>query len=518
MTCWNVLGLTPDADTRTIKRQYAALLKKTRPDDDPEGFQRLRDAYETALDWSQTPPAPESEDEASTPERDATLAQRYASAMADGTALSLEIHVLQRCVDGDLTAEDSRWAFETFNWLTAWQRLELPGMLVDTLERQQRARLQQPLQQALDQQDENAFLAVYAARHEHFWMNNHPHAEWFNAWLARLLSHHAYWSSAVFEAVCAGQGWHGGADHNCPPGDWATLLRRQQGPVFLARQRALAAEPPDSPQQRAARLLLAPMSLGQRRAFAQRFDEYDWKACQALSADIYADHVRVAEAMPGGTVYFWQGWDSAMDTWPWIVALVISCLVGVLVKAERLAGAIVPTLGQGVLWSIGAVVCAGVAWQAWRPFAHQYRVQDERLSQRLPRWISPTHLPLLPLRDLVPGLVVAVALGYVFGPFASLTLVAVLALIGWIKRPLTNHHSPWTARHPGWAIVGTALCVVAGVTLYAGLNMLDNQHLVTRNQGLQQWTERLCSRMPRNAAQCQAPATQAQWYGQEARR
>ena len=512
MTCWNVLGLTPDADSRAIKRQYAALLKKTRPDDDPEGFQRLREAYEVALQWSQ---APQETVEVIVENLDETLDQRYQAAMSDGTALLFEIHLLHRCLAAELSVEDARWAFQTFNWLTAWQRLELPAELIERLERQQRAALQQPLRLALEQKDEAAFLAAYAARDEHPWVHNHPHGEWFNEWLAKLLAKSHYWSCAVFEAVCTGQGWHGGADHNCPADEWALLLKRQQGPAFLARQRALAAEPPYSPQQRAARLLLAPMSLGQRRAFAQRLNEDDWKACQTLSADIYAEHVVVAEAMPGGTVYFWQDWDKAMDTWPWIVALVVSCLVGVLVKAEFLAGNVIPTLGYGFLWSIAFVVGAALAWQVWRPLAHQYRVLDEHLSQRLPGWLCPTHLPLLPVRDLAPGLVLVATLGYVLSPFASLTLIVTLVLIGVIKRPGMNRHTPWTAHHPRLTVLGVTLGVIAVIALYFGVLLLDNNYRVVRNQGLQQWTERLCSRMPRSDAECQAPATQAQWYGQE---
>ncbi|MBV6823832.1 J domain-containing protein [Pseudomonas sp. PD9R] len=49
MDCWSVLQLREDADARTIKRSYARLLKTFRPDEDPEGFQRLREAYEHAL-------------------------------------------------------------------------------------------------------------------------------------------------------------------------------------------------------------------------------------------------------------------------------------------------------------------------------------------------------------------------------------------------------------------------------------------------------------------------------------
>ena len=46
---WEVLGLSPRDDLRSIKRRYAQLLKQHRPDEDPQGFQQLREAYEAAL-------------------------------------------------------------------------------------------------------------------------------------------------------------------------------------------------------------------------------------------------------------------------------------------------------------------------------------------------------------------------------------------------------------------------------------------------------------------------------------
>jgi len=46
---WKILGLDePPTDMKSAKRAYAAKLKVTRPDDNPEGFMELRDAFEIA--------------------------------------------------------------------------------------------------------------------------------------------------------------------------------------------------------------------------------------------------------------------------------------------------------------------------------------------------------------------------------------------------------------------------------------------------------------------------------------
>jgi hypothetical protein len=48
---WAVLGIAPTDDTKAVKKAYAVRLKQVRPDEDPAGFQRLREAYEWALKY-----------------------------------------------------------------------------------------------------------------------------------------------------------------------------------------------------------------------------------------------------------------------------------------------------------------------------------------------------------------------------------------------------------------------------------------------------------------------------------
>jgi len=61
---WERLGLGPTRDLTAIKKAYALRLRHTRPDDDAQAYQALRESYERAQHWARYAPDDGDEDDA----------------------------------------------------------------------------------------------------------------------------------------------------------------------------------------------------------------------------------------------------------------------------------------------------------------------------------------------------------------------------------------------------------------------------------------------------------------------
>ncbi|MHC8391925.1 J domain-containing protein [Pseudomonas sp. MDT2-39-1] len=454
MSCWTILGLPADADTRSIKRQYATLLKQTRPDEDPEGFQRLREAYEHALsikEWEHLREENSGDDTSwdmtglSVVEVDTLqlvtrsldgvsrveLERRHAIAVEHGAVDVMEDAVLRHCVEHFETSEPLlEWAMETFHWFSLWQRLELDEELIEQL-LQQRQR----------------------------------------------------------------------------------LAERREAPIFLARQLLLATQPAATPEHRAAHLLLAPGTFSQRRALARRLREDDWVQCRKLSSALYANHPDICADLPGGTPFFWRDWEYSYDSWPMYLGIVLACLVGSFIQFAPLGTRLGGLIGVAVFWSVIFAVAGWVLDWLTGHVAHRFWLLDDRLSVRL----SPSLMPLSfgVLRDLIPCIAMAVGIGKVYGVVGSIVYITTLTGVGLIRRREVNPHVSWQHASPllKRCLMGAGILVL--VLILGVFKVISSQGTVNRNQGLQQWTERLCSRMPVTASECTAPATVEQWYGQE---
>ncbi|MFI8221526.1 J domain-containing protein [Pseudomonas sp. NPDC085632] len=541
MSCWTVLGLTADADTRSIKRQYAALLKQTRPDEDAEGFQRLRDAYEQALhykEWAQASEDTDSENDswdltgltvvevdalqqATRALHDTSLAQlqqRHALALEQGCAHILEETLLQHCIEHpETSASMVDWAVQTYHWFSAWQRLELDEESIELLLDQQRERMTRPLRDALEREDSAAFLQAYAQCAQCLWLEAEVHRLWFNLFLSRLLLDSEYWSSAIFEQVCAGQGWHSGPANRCPQDEWKRLVARHDAPLFIARQRQLAEAPPATAEHRAARLLLGSGPFSQRRALARRLREKDWEHCRHLSSALYANHPRVCAELPGGTAFFWRDWELSRGEWPTYVGVVLACLIGAFTHfiplGLRVTGLINIVMTSTIVFG---VIAAGINWLT-HELAHTHWLLDDRLSARLWPGFAKDAAPFGILRDLIPCALMVAGLSWFFGPIAGVVYAATLACVGLIRRRQVKPHTSWEKTNLPVKIGLTLLGVVALVLVLGVFKVAASQGTVNRNQGLQPWAERLCSRLPASSFDCGAPATREQWYPAEAR-
>lgn len=551
MSCWEFLGLSPASDIRTIKRQYASMLKQHRPDEDPEGFQRLREAFEQALDWRvdevftviEAPEAASVEtlqpfelpQAATCPSigqqlaaqllENASvdgLADRYQQAKSCYCADEFEIHLLSLCLDDNAQAiELSQWGLKHFHWLSLWMRVEHPALPAQALE-QLLARVfmntEATLERLLDKGEAQAFTTTFLVLSKAEWLRPLERQDWFNDMLARTLLSSWFWSDELFETVCDQLGWKSTGSHNrCPYPEWEQLLERSHRHGFIIEQRRLAKLDLRNPQCRAAKMLFAPLTPEQRQLLARRFMEADWNACHFLSERILSQYPQLCREMPDGDPYFWRALEGTGSTWPMYAALVgmgIGRMVG-----EQLTGihTMASSLGAALFWMAMMAIPTVVFLWLWLPVADRYWRLDDRLSQRLSPWLSFRRPAPMLLRQILPCWVMGLLVWAACGTYGVLGYGVMLLTLGELSRlpgkalfkSLTNK-----IRLPSKPsvmlssiLMGVVILAVTGVLFYG------NSQLVNRDQGLQPFAIRPCAGLRESAEGCQIPITQAQWYG-----
>ncbi len=561
MNCWTVLGLPSSADTRSIKRQYATLLKQTRPDEDPVGFQRLREAYEQALDWSRRhedaaapwDAAPVSISEATQVlnapaateiplqielfdaiESARNRAQARATELLQGAKASELDLLFEKAVASDCqqafeeqllplslapspNARDfAAWGLKQFQWLTPWQRTDLPAGALQLLLQQSMYAAETRLADALAQEDAEGFLATLNMLIQSTWLQALERREWLNQSVARLLFEADYWSESLLSKVCDACGWLEGAPG--PEPYWSRLLERQQEQAFLGEKRLLFASGQTSPASRAAKLMFKTMTPDQRTQLAYHFTKADWAACQRLSEQLKHRYPRLLKEVPGSDPYFWRALQRPEQAWPTYIAIMAGSAVASIDKYWLKGGGLINT-GISVLFWISMFSLFSVYLRkGWGPVADLLSRQDVWLSNRFARWLSVRRPTPLLLRESTPCLIIAGAFYALFGLGAALAFLVTLVVQGGLYRfegfvvQMAQTRSLLFASPQRTWLTIKIWIFVAGISL-AAITASTGAAPTLKNQGLQPWAERSCAHLILRNDDCRIPATQQQWFG-----
>ncbi|MCV4265913.1 J domain-containing protein [Pseudomonas capsici] len=400
--CWAVLALPDDADERSIKRQYARLLKSNRPDEDAEAFQRLRDAYEQALHIARY--RNESYDdevvELSVPARhDASpswlalvdqatvdnLHELSLQARTMGCIQGFELGLLQRCLaDPEREIELTQAATLQLSWLTPWQEVPMDG--------EQSARLTQilldahqaQLQAQLQAGEEGAFIDALQALRQQPWLASLERSEHLQRWVMILLHNTAGWSATLFEQVCDLFGWDVKKDlHPEPAFIWQRLLDRIEKDDFVRHLQRLLGKQPFSAEGRAVHLLLGAYSPVERRRMARVDDDSVRDICKRLVEQMTLRYPGALEAFPDADLESWnrvhEPFSREAMRWLGLSVVSIALLFGLSLhfQANRDLGLLL------VQYAIQSSLALVVYFCVWRPVCEVVDRLDEWLSARL---------------------------------------------------------------------------------------------------------------------------------------
>ncbi|WP_313518646.1 hypothetical protein [Pseudomonas sp.] len=465
MDCWSELGLTAQAGVRDVKRQYARRLKDTRPDDDPLGFQHLREAYEQALaraQWREqhaerggvavAPEVPERASESPvSAERDVDMPETFSPeafqrslerAKAQGRRERFEQRLLYLLLDA--SEEDLGgvyWAMEHLHWYSPWQPAHLPQEDLNRLaERLLIGRLRF-IHGQLCAGEEQASLQMIGALGEEGWLSSLDRRDWFQQRLAEMLVEAPGWSHLFFEQVCRLYGWSDEIGSSLPFAEalWRQLLSRCEEGAMAERLFAAAeSRTCKTPEQKAARFLFGKMGPGSRRYLVDRFTQAEWSECYRLSNLLESRFPQLRERLAEEGPENWRQW-LPCPSWVGLYLLVwaggLLCYLGhSLGKDYTDSSARLSELGIFVFMSLLAMVTLA-PWlaKAWWLLAHLLAWPDTWLSNGvIPRRWFREGAGLLLVRHVLPN----VAYGGVVWLSLSDALPAALALAVSVLWPL----------------------------------------------------------------------------------
>ncbi|MDD2050676.1 J domain-containing protein [Pseudomonas putida] len=369
MNHWQFLDLTPGADERSIKRAYARLLKIHRPDESPEAFQRLREAYETSLAearWraqvdEQVEHAPVTASEPAPDCSPPALPMEHVDIAIDASPPEPSLTQMQQW----LTEGKDRQVLDALqHWLaSAWL---LPF-----------ERRQQFEQDLLD------------------WLESAPH-----------------WSPAFFDDVCKAMGWDETQGNlPCEHWRWEDLTRRCEIEAMVESVRSdLARFDANQLYGKPAALLFKPLNDCRRRELADYFTESDWQRFTQLAQAIEYQYPELPERLGLKPLDNWRDWlppesYRGVNVFLWLSLAICfaAYLFGGPAKRDGIFNPnVAPLLMVGMLWF------GTKAYQFWSTLAMAVRSLDVRLSQRLlPRRGYRQGAGLLVLRHVLPSVVPA---------------------------------------------------------------------------------------------------------------
>ncbi|OLU25577.1 hypothetical protein BVH03_18250 [Pseudomonas sp. PA15(2017)] len=423
MNPWTLLGLDADADTRSIKRRYAQLLKQHRPDEDADAFQRLREAYEQALaraaaqdrspedgtdQWQvpasvvQDEPAVVAATEEPPHARIEQLLQASASldaALQQAREQSLETdlqrYLLARCATLD---EESlnilRWGMQHLQWLSPWQADYLPRSHSDALAARLLALELETLQHRLQAGEERAVVEAATALLASDWLQSFDRRQQLQDGMVWMLEITEHWSGGLFERLCRLFGWNEDTGElPCSVERWNWLCWRcERHAVGQRLLQQLELDWPLRTEERAAWLLLKSMSECDARQLVDRFDSEDWQACQGLDELLTERYPELMELLGLQIDDDWRRWQPRQWTVPatvyaWLMlftAMFTTSLqdAQMSVYLERSGG----YLGLGLkdlLISVGVVAWMVMLARGWSRLARYLTRLDVPLSRLL---------------------------------------------------------------------------------------------------------------------------------------